>query len=216
MTNAPTSLSGGVAGFCRVTRSTWRHSPFAVACLVALMGSPNLGCSSLSRSQTGTDSDGWQYALRLGDDLSRVHSLLGFAWRSQNTGSGLLEEYPLSGVSVWLDQGNRVTKLNFIGSAGAYRYSGMTNWIVSDRGVFGRLTARMNEAQFRVALGIPAIDGAEAATVDPWHGRNAVREHRCVWRKGGFIIDALFVSEAQASDRQAKGSLIWFDVSPGL
>ena len=193
-----------------------RH-PLAVALFIALVGCcATANCSYPPKSDAGAGSDGWQYALRLGDDLSRVHALLGFAHRSQDTGAGVLEEYPLSGVSVWLDQGHHVIKLNFLGSSGAYRYSGLTQWVVSDRQIFLGLTARMNEPQFRRALGTPAIDGAEGASVDVLLGRTAVREHRCVWRKNGVVIDALFVSESQALDRQPMGSLIWFDVSRGL
>lgn len=188
----------------------------ALALLAALLGCfAGVTCSSRSDSGTGTGTDGWQYPLRLGDDLSRVHALLGFALRSQDTGDGLLEEYPLSGVSVWLDRAHHVTKLNFLGSAGAFRY-GLGNSVVSDRRVFLGLTPRMNEADFRAALGTPAIDGAQPATVDLGTGRTAVREHRCVWRKNGFTIDATFVSESQATDRQPRGSLIWFDASRGL
>ena len=58
-------------------------------------------------------SDSWEYPIRFGDPLSKVHSLLGNATRTTD----VLEEHPLSGVTVWFDSDRRVTKLNFQGAA---------------------------------------------------------------------------------------------------
>lgn len=182
-------------------------------CLLAFICS----CAGADRSSpSGSDSDGWQYGVSVGDDVSRVHALLGFAARAQDTGNGLLEEYPLSGVSVWLDRDRRVVRLNFVGPAGAYRYSRSFDWVVSDRELLFGVTAQMDESTFRSMLGTPIIDRIEGASVDVWLGRGAVRERRCVWRKNGLVIDALFVSESEAFIRHKKGSLIWLDLSRGL
>jgi hypothetical protein len=62
---------------------------------------------------TDPPADPWQYPIRLGDTRAQVHALVGAATHSDS----ILEEYPASGVSLWFDQNDRVTKLNFLGEA---------------------------------------------------------------------------------------------------
>lgn len=180
-----------------------------IAITLSLM--PACGPKGQDGSPIRTDSrNGWEYPIRLGDPRSKVHEFLGNATRTTE----VLEEYPMSGVTTWFDLGGRLTKLNFHGEAGAL-YSGPNsmiapNWIPSDRPLLFGLTAHADEGDFKRRLGSP-INEVEA-------GPAKAKEVRCVWRKDGYVIDALFL----ASDREeggktfAKGCLVWFEVSPGL
>jgi len=152
----------------------------------------------------------WEYPIRLGDSRAKVHALLGNASRATD----VLEEYPMSGVTIWFDSEGRVTKLNFQGEAGAL-YAGPNsvigpNWIPSDRPVVFGLTAHATEDQFRRQLGSPVREDDA--------GRAKAKELRLVWRKDGYLIDALFVASDRTEEGKmfAKGGLIWFEISPGL
>ena len=108
-----------------------------------------------------------------------------------------------------VQSGGRLTKLNFQGSAGAL-YSDGQNWIPSDRPpVFG-LSADANASDFARLLGAPLSENEG--------GPASRRELRRIWRKDGYLIDGLFL----ASDRTdigktfPNGSLLWFEISPGL
>jgi hypothetical protein len=172
---------------------------------------PACGPEGQEGSPARTDSrNGWEYPIRLGDPRSKVHQFLGNAARTTE----VLEEYPMSGVTTWFDLEGRLAKLNFHGKAGAL-YSGPNammapNWIPSDRPLLFGLTAHADEADFRRRLGSP-VHEVEA-------GPAKAKELRCLWRKDGYLIDALFL----ASDRTeggkafAKGCLVWCEVSPGL
>ena len=73
------------------------------------------------------ESDGaWTYPLHFGDSRGKVHEVLGSATHTTE----VLEEYPLSGVTLWFSPEGRVTKFNFQGAAGAL-YSDGQNWIPS-------------------------------------------------------------------------------------
>jgi hypothetical protein len=152
-----------------------------------------------------TASDPWAYPVRLGDSRARVHELLGSATRTTEA----VEEYPLSGVSVWFNPEGRVTKLNFSGAAAGLNSVGTFDSIPSDRSLMFGLTADIDEAGFRHLLGPP--------TVEAGLGSMARREARLVWRKGGYTIDAHFLATDRPHDERllAKGCLLWFEISPG-
>jgi hypothetical protein len=121
----------------------------------------------------------------------------------------VLEEFPLSGVTLWFSPEGRVTKLNFQGGAGAL-YSIGPDWIPSDRTVAFGLSARSSEAEFTTRLGAPASETES--------GSAAAKELRRVWRKDGYVIDALFLGSDRNDLGRAfpKGSLLWVELSPGL
>ena len=108
------------------------------------------GCNSKQPDPATTHESRstWAYALRLGDSRAHAHDLLGNPTRTTEA----LEEYPLSGVTVWFSPEGRVTKFNFQGSAGVL-YSGSQSWIPSDRIVVFGLTARSTSAEFARRLG---------------------------------------------------------------
>lgn len=147
----------------------------------------------------------WTYAVHLGDSRGRAHELLGNATRTTE----VLEEYPLSGVTVWFSPEGRVTKFNFQGSAAAL-YSSGQNWIPSDRTVVFGLTASSSATDFASRLGSP-VDESEV-------GPLAARELRRIWRKEGYLIDALFLASDRTGGGQTfpKGSLLWVELSSGL
>jgi len=153
-----------------------------------------------------TNAGSWQYAVRLGDPQSRVHEMLGAASRATSE----LEEYPLSGVTVWFDREGRVTKLNFAGVASALYGGTSSDLIPSDRQTLFGLTGHTGEAEFRRILGVPTIENHERSST--------VRELRCVWKKDGYVVDALFLAAERSHEgkRYPMGSLIWFDISRGL
>src|SRR5437867_4147794 len=87
--------------------------------------------SKNSRAQPASSDSrsSWAYPLDIGDARGRAHEVLGNATRTTE----VLEEYPLSGVTLWFSPEGRLTKLNFQGGAGAL-YSGPNsttgqNWI---------------------------------------------------------------------------------------
>jgi hypothetical protein len=151
-------------------------------------------------------SDSWQYPVRLGDLRERVHKLLGGTSRTTPD----LEEYPESGVTVWFDREGRVTKLNFAGEACAVYASASFAPIISKQQILFGLTARTDEAEFRRVLGGPARESYERST--------SVKELRCVWKKGGYVVDALFLVAERNHEGKTfpKGTLLWFEVFRGL
>ena len=158
----------------------------------------------------GSDSpSSWAYPLHFGDSRGRAHEVLGPAARTTE----VLEEYPMSGVTLWFSPEGRLTKLNFQGSAGAL-YSGPNstggqNWIPSDRSLVFGLTAHANEVDFARLLGAP-VSETEA-------GSAGTRELRRIWRRGGYLIDALFLASARTDLGKTfpRGSLLWLEISPG-
>jgi hypothetical protein len=139
---------------------------------------------------------------------------LGGAERSDS----ILEEYPASGVTLWFDPDNRVTKLNFFGeAAGAYRTSFEQTF--SDQPLLFGLTARSDEAAFRKVFGEPRQEQSQ--------GLPGRRERRLVWKKAGYVIDGLFFVEVYKSPYVCKdpcdistevyrpGTLVWLDVYRG-
>jgi len=189
-------------------KCSWFGAAAVISVTLGLL--PACGTNSNDSSSARTDSrDSWQYPLRLGDARARVHEILGNATRTTE----VLEEYPMSGVTVWFDSEGRLTKLNFHGEAGAL-YSGPNsmigaNWIPSDRPVLSGLTSHANEDDFRRLLGSPVRE-YEA-------GPSNAKEVRRVWRYGGYLIDALFLVSDRTNEGKTftKGSLVWFEVSPG-
>ncbi len=158
-------------------------------------------------AQPASDDSGspWTYPLQLGDSRGKAHEWLGNATRATE----VLDEFSLSGVTLWFSSEGRVTKFNFQGAAGAL-YSGTEKWVASDRTVvFGR-TARSSDADFKSRLGAPVGESES--------GPLAARELRRIWRKDGYLIDALFLSSDRSDRGQAfpKGSLLWVEISPGL
>jgi hypothetical protein len=158
--------------------------------------------------------DSWQYPIRLADTRAQVHTLLGAATRSDS----ILEEYPASGVSLWFDQNDRVTKLNFIGEAGG-AYRSALEGMLSDQPLLFGLTARSDEAAFRKVFGQPRQEQIEGPA-----GR---RERHLVWKKYGYVIDGLFFVEVHktltckdpcdvSTEAYRPGTLVWFDVYRGL
>ena len=115
---------------------------FAVAALSA--------CDSKRADQpaSGESRGPWTYSLHLGDSRENAHKVLGNATRTTEE----LEEYPLSGVTLWLSPEGRVTKFNFQGAAGVLYSDGQT-WIPSDRTVVFGLTAQSSDADFAGRLG---------------------------------------------------------------
>ena len=158
------------------------------------------GSGTAMRSDSG---GAWPYPVRLGDSRAQVHGSLGNAARVTE----VLEEYPLSGVTVWYNPEGRVAKLNFAGLACAV-YS--LESIPSDRQLMFGLTAHTDEAGFRQLLGNPVRESVAGAA-------NA-KEARVVWRKDGYVIDALFLASERAYQSQALplGRLVWFEISPGV
>lgn len=163
------------------------------------------GRMALAGSET-ISSDSWQYPVRLGDLREGVHRLLGAASRIMPE----LEEYPESGVTVWFDRESRVTKLNFAGEACAVYASASFDPIISKQQIVFGLTGYTDEAGFRRVLGVPDRESHERSM--------SVSELRCVWKKGGYVVDALFlVAERNHEGKTfSKGSLIWFEVVRGL
>src|SRR2546426_4029666 len=101
--------------------------------LVAVVVS--LACTSKSADQpaSGDSHSPWTYQLHFGDSRGKVHQVLGNATRTTE----VLEEYPLSGVTLWFSPEGQVTKFNFQGAA-AVVYSDGQTWIPSGRTiVFG-------------------------------------------------------------------------------
>ena len=150
--------------------------------------------------------DSWQYPVRLGDPREGVHKLLGAASRITPE----LEEYSESGVTVWFDRESRVTKLNFAGEACAVYASASFDPIISKQQIVFGLTSYTNEAGFRRVLGVPARESHERST--------SVRELRCVWKKDGYVVDALFLVAERSHEGKtfSKGTLLWFEVFRGL
>lgn len=144
----------------------------------------------------------WTYPVHLGDSRGKAHELLGNATRTTE----VLEEYPLSGVTVWFSPEGRIIRLNFQGSAGAL-YSSGQNWIPSDRAVVFGLTAGSSATDFASRLGAP-VNESEV-------GPLAARELRRIWRKERYLIDALFLASDRTSGGQTfpKGSLLWVELS---
>ena len=151
-------------------------------------------------------SDSWQYPVRLGDQRERVHKLLGAVGRTTPE----LEEYPESGVTVWFDSENRVTKINLAGEACAVYATASFDPIISKQQILFGLTGHTNEVGFRRILGVPERETRERST--------SVRELRCVWKKDGYVVDALFLDAERNHEGKTfpKGTLLWFEVFRGL
>lgn len=168
-------------------------------------------CTSESRESAAVLVEtSWQYPLQFGDSRDKAHELLGNATRTTD----LLEEYPMSGVTLWFDPEGRLAKLNFQGSGGSL-YAGPksmmgTYWIPTNKPVLFGLTPSANEAEFARVLGAPVSENEAGTARD--------REVRRVWRKGGNVIDALFLGVDRAADQATllKGTLVWFEITRGL
>jgi hypothetical protein len=162
---------------------------------------------------SASQTDPWQYPIRLGDTRSQVHTLLSAATRSD----AILEEYPASGVSLWFDSQDRVTKLNFIGRA-AEPYHSAEAEMPSDQPLLFGLTAASDEKAFRRVLGEP-----RELSLSGTCGR---RERHLIWKKAGFVIDGFFFLEVHEPGPSWKdcspgkaypvGTLVWSDVYRGL
>jgi hypothetical protein len=177
----------------------------ASSVLFVLVLSP--GCRSKGPDSSTGDRvvSSWAYPVRLGQSRAVVHELLGNPSRVTDT----LEEYAISGVTVWYSPEGRVAKLNFLGDASALYSSGSFDSIPSDRQLMFGLTAHTDQAGFRRLLGVPVRE-AEV-------GRADAKETRVVWRKDGAVVDALFLAADRRHDGRIlpRGTLVWFEVSPG-
>lgn len=152
------------------------------------------------------ESDSWQYPVRLGDTRTRVHELLSNPSRT----TPALEEHPTSGITVWFDGDGRVSKLNFDGEATAIYSSASFDRISSDRPLVFGLTSHTDEAGFRRILGVPLKETPER--------RASIRELRLVWKRDGYVVDALFLATERShlDKTYKKGSLLWVEVYRGL
>jgi hypothetical protein len=181
------------------------------AILIAMASLSACDSKNAGVQQTSGDSlSSWAYPLHFGDSRGRAHEVLGNATRTTE----VLEEYPMSGVTLWFSPEGRLTKLNFQGSAGAL-YSGPNstagqNWIPSDQSLVFGLTAHANEVDFARLLGTPVSEN-EA-------GSASTSELRRIWRKDGYLVDALFLASNRSDLGKTfpKGSLLWLEISPGL
>ena len=147
----------------------------------------------------------WQYPIHLGDTRAQVHALLGAASRSDS----ILEEYPASGVTLWFDQNNRVTKLNFIGQA-AECYRTTSEQMLSDQALEFGLTANSNESSFRQAFGKPRVEECDR--------RGSGTAAATCGRKRDTLIDGLFFVR-EYGDKPPPyppGTLVWFEIYRGL
>lgn len=99
----------------------------------------------------------WQYPVKLGDTRAKVHNLLGNAVRATSQ----LEEHPLSGVTLWFDADDPVTKLTFVGEAIVLYSPDPMDQIPSDRPVLRGLSPKMDDETFRRILGSPTKQAIE-------------------------------------------------------
>ena len=172
----------------------------------------------------------WEYPIEFGYSREMVHQFLSHASRKTET----LEEYPMSGVTVWFDSKDRLIKINFQGEAAAAIYSSpdsmiSANWIPSDKPFYSGLTAHSNENEFMRVLGSPIREYAAPAPYKrdvPFEDMlpdstvilPSPKEVRQIFKKDGYVIDVLFLS----SDRNeggktfSKGALLWCEISRGL
>ena len=112
----------------------------------------------------------WTYPIRLGDARAKAHELLGNPTRSTE----VLEEYPLSGITLWFDSEGRVSKVNLQGTASAL-YTGGAVSLLSHRALAFGLTAHSRDGDFARILGMPVTEIQE--------GPSERREVRRLWRK---------------------------------
>jgi hypothetical protein len=167
-------------------------------------------CRSIGSGGNANQGDSWTYPIHLGDSRAKAHQLLGNPIRTTD----VLEEYPMSGVTLWFGAEGRISKVGLEGIASSL-YTGPVsmigdNWIPSDRAILFGLNARLTEEEFSRILGTP-VDQNEA-------GRVTEKEVRRVWRRDGYIIDATFLAVARTKEDKMfpKGALLWFAVSRGL
>lgn len=202
------------------------NGPLFAAVSLSVLFWLSIACGTSTDGPGGrrASDDSWDYAIRLGDSRAKVHKLLGNAARTTDA----LEEYPKSGVTVWFDSEGRASKLNF-GAEADQIYVGASEWIPSDRQLMFGLSTRMNEDEFTRVLGtpvrvhehrVPPTGGASVpASAGPdkyftdWHN-----ERRVIWRKLNYSIEARFLASDRADQGKtfAKGSLLDFEISPGL
>ena len=163
-----------------------------------------VGCRQNRENPSDTK---WQYPVHLGDSQAKVHQLLG---NPSAASHDLVEEFPSSGLSVWLNTERQVSKLNFQGEAAVIYTFDSFAFLPSNRQVLYGLTSRSREVDFRRILGTPTSEKEE--------GASAVRELHCLWKKDGFLIDGLFLVAPRTRENKLfdKGSLLWFEVSPSL
>ena len=151
------------------------------------------------------EDEGWQYPIKLGDPMSKVHSLLGLPPST----TGFLEDYPRAGLSIWFSPEGRVAKLNF--SWTRRRPLCTFERLESERQkyILG-LSSHANEEEFKALLGEPDKTTLERSS--------AVRERRHAWRRNGYLIEGWFLATERPSDetRFPIGALIWFEISPTL
>ena len=167
-------------------------------------------CRSIGSGSKDNQGDSWTYPIRLGDLRAKAHQLLG----NPNRTTDVLEEFPMSGVTLWFDAEGRISKVGLQGIASSLytETSSMIgdNWIPTDRAILFGLNARLTNEEFSRILGTP-VDQTEA-------GRATEKEVRRVWRRDGYMIDATFLSVVRTKEDKTfpKGALLWFTVSRGL
>ena len=186
-----------------------RRSLSRISAAVALVGALSLAaaCGGVPGARPGGQAEGtaaWEYPIHFGDPLAKVQGLLGEP--EYVIGH---EVYPASGVEVWYGPEDRVTKLCFYGAAAAQE-SSFRNMFPSDRRLMLGLTAHADEQAFRRALGAPQVEEKSDTSIRS--------ELHCVWKTRGLLVDAVFLASDRADPGRtfAKGTLMWFYVSPAL
>jgi hypothetical protein len=148
----------------------------------------------------------WQYPIHLGDSRTAVHQVLTAPTRD----TGIIEEYPSSGISVSFDSEGKVAKITVFGP-GSNLYSAGAETVPSSQPALFGLSGLTNEAGFRRALGEPATSSLTRAPVR--------RELQCLWKKGGYLINGEFLAAPrndQSGNTLPAGTLLWFEVSRGI
>ena len=143
------------------------------------------GCTTGSSEAPGVVAS-WTYPIRLGDARAKAHELLGNPTRSTE----VLEEYPLSGITLWFDSEGRVSKVNLQGTASAL-YTGGAVSLLSHRALAFGLTAHSRDGDFARILGMPVTEIQEGPS------ERRERSDAC-GGKSGYLIDATFLGVDRA------------------
>jgi hypothetical protein len=155
---------------------------WAVPAIVALLMSG--ACESKQRASAVLNEAGtsWAYPVRFGNTRAQVHAILGNAARLTEA----LEEYPLSGVTLWYDAEGRVAKFNFAGPASTVYSASSLKPIPSDHQLMFGLRADTDEAGFRRLLGTPVREVMVVRTrrsLKSCGRKTAASSMLCFWRQ---------------------------------
>ena len=161
--------------------------------------------------------DSWRYPIRLGDTRAAVHQRLGIPARY----TGIVEDYPHSGVSVSFDPEGHVSKFFFVADADLVWGGLGLEWIQSDDDIVFGISMRLkNEEDFVRLLGPSIREFDFSQPLQPYHDIEVLRRlrKRRIWRTGGYVIDATFLrsEESDGAKTFRAGSLMELEISPGL